>query len=606
MDDTGTITAANQGTEPQETVIRGIGVSAGLVIGTAYRVTLPEADANAVDRTIREDDIPAELMRLAAALDKSKEQILQIKSEVVDKIGDDNAVLFDSYLMILDDDALTERIEETMRRSLVGVEAATRIASKAFSDELLKDMQDDYIRARAKDIRDIGERIVSNLLGIEADLDLHALPKGCILVVDDLTPSETAHLDASRIGAFVTRGGSRTSHTAILSRALGIPAVVGIQDGVNGIETGMELALDGEAGVIHLRPGLVTRREFERRQRQEAELQSQLMAESNHPVETLDGYQACLVANVELPSEALNVRKRYNVGIGLFRTEFLFINGMNLRDEEQQFAAYRETVESVMPFSVIFRTLDIGGDKFLKQFSMPHELNPFMGMRAIRLSLSQQDIFKVQLRAILRASAFGKVRVMFPMISTYEELDHALKILDEVKLELKRAGVPFNDALDVGCMIEVPAAALLAERLVKRLTFFSLGTNDLVQYSMAVDRSNSSIGYLYQPAHPSIVRMMKHVVDVAYAHDRWVSICGEMAGECLYAPLILGLGIHELSMSPVALAQVSKVIRSIRMYEAEQLVNSALECERHEDVIRLCKDLLRRACPDMLRETPKG
>lgn len=592
-------TPAAQAAEQPEIIIRGTGVSNGLVIGRAYCVQLSQDLPIPAHGTIGDEQIPGEMQRVMVAIERSREQLRQTMSEVEESLGNDQALVFDCYLLILDDAALTERIETMMREHHLCAELACRQALAAYSDELAQG-ESEYLRARAKDIRDLGERLVSNLLGVDVDLDLSSLPDGCILVANDLTPSETVHLDARHVRAFVTRDGSRTSHTAILSSAMGIPAIVAIQEQVKQIETGMEMALDGANGLIYLHPSEETKRDILQRQQVEQRLQRQLSDESNAPVETLDGYQACLVANVEQFSEALTIRERFHVGIGLFRTEFLFINGMDLQSEERQFEVYRDTAEAVRPYSVIFRTLDVGGDKLIKRMKMQHENNPFMGMRAIRFSLLRPDIFKMQLRAILRASAYGKVRVMFPMISTYEELDEALRLLDEVKLELKHQGIAFNDSLDVGCMIEVPAAALLAERLVKRLTFFSLGTNDLVQYSLGVDRTNPSVGYLYQPMHPSIIRMMKHVVDVAYAHDRWVSVCGEMAGDCLCAPLILGLGIHELSMSTNALARISKVIRSIRMYEAELLVNSALECERAEDVHRLCRELLQRACPELL------
>lgn len=579
-----------------EHILHGTGVTSGLVHGIAHRVQ--RASSVACDCVISADEIDSELLRLQHAIAASKEQLCAIQTEVESTLGSDSSSLFDSYLMMLDDPLLLQRIEDTLRQDLVCAEAACQRASVSLSREL-SDIADDYLSERAKDILELGERIVRNLLGVEVDLDLSNLPSSCILVVDDLAPSETARLDSERVLGFVTSGGSRTSHTAILSRALGIPAVVAVQESLDVVVSGSDMILDGDSGEIRVNPSAKSRREFDLKRIAVQALQEQLQADSDRPVETLDGYQACLVANVELPSEALSVRQRYNVGIGLFRTEFLFVNGMNLLDEEEQFKAYRDTVEAVKPHSVIFRTLDIGGDKFLNQLPMPRELNPFMGMRAIRFSLSRPDIFKVQLRAILRASAYGKVRVMFPMISTYDELENVLRILDEVKGELKRDRIPFNENLDIGCMIEVPSAALLAERLVRHLTFFSIGTNDLVQYSLAVDRSNPTISHLYQPAHPSIIRMMKDVVDVANANGRWVSVCGEMAGDCLYTPLILGLGIHELSMSPVALGVIRKVIRSIKMHEAEHLVSYAMSCDRYSDVVAACQSLLDRACPDL-------
>lgn len=555
------------------------------------------------DRKITRDDIPAEMERLHRAVELSKSQIRDASENLKEALGPSQTDLFEGYILLIGDPALTDLVRRTMERDLIGVEKAFSSAIDSFANEMAQ-LKDEYMRERAEDLRDLGERVCRNLLGVEVDIPL--LPtnsSGCdqwIVITDDLPPSVAARMDSKRVAAFLMSGGSRTSHTAILARALGIPAIVAVEKRfLDVVEDGTLVALDGGTGEVFVEPNSEVISEFDRRRAAAAVLFDHFLAESKHPVETLDGYQACLVANVELPSEALTVAQKHNVGIGLFRTEFLFINGMSLFNEEDQFNAYRSTVEAVKPYSVIFRTLDIGGDKFLSQLKMPHELNPFMGMRAIRFSLSRPDIFKIQLRAILRASAYGKVRIMFPMISTLEELESAIGILEEVKDDLRRSGIPFNERLDVGCMIEVPAAALMAEQLMRHLTFFSLGTNDLVQYSLAVDRSNPRISYLYQPAHPSIIRMMRDVAKVAIEHGKWVSICGEMAGDCLYTPLILGLGIQELSMSPVALPSVSMVIRRIRMHQAEDLVDYALQCGSAREVQDECKRFLRTHCPEL-------
>ncbi|MBP5674081.1 MAG: phosphoenolpyruvate--protein phosphotransferase [Victivallales bacterium] len=583
--------------------LQGTGVSAGLVLGNTFRID--RVSCIMPDRKIQAGEIDEELNKLRRAMDLSKSQLMEVRQNLAKTLGADHAEIFDGYMMIVDDPALFNLARKIMETELCCIEKAFSAAIESFCKEM-SSLDDEYLRERAADIRDIGERIMRNLVGEVADSPLLPSKVGTekeswVIIADDLSPSAAARMNPERVSAFLTSGGSRTSHTAILARALGIPAIVAVNKAkLDTVEDGTPVALDGTTGEVFIRPDEAVERLFEERREAAEALLSHYKAESNYPVETLDGYQACLVANVELPSEALNVRQLHNVGIGLFRTEFLFINGMDLQDEEKQFDAYKRTVEAVKPYSVIFRTLDIGGDKFLTQLKMPHELNPFMGMRAIRFSLNQPTIFKTQLRAILRASAFGKVRVMFPMISTLEELESALKILDEVKADLKRDHIEFNDQLDVGCMIEVPAAAMLAEKLLKHLTFFSLGTNDLVQYSLAVDRSNPQIGYLYQPAHPSIIRMMKHVVDVATSNDKWVSVCGEMAGECLYTPLILGLGIHELSMSPVSLPSVRMVIRSIKMHEAEELVNYSLGCGSAYDVQAECKRFLKNVCPELV------
>ncbi|MGI5923193.1 MAG: phosphoenolpyruvate--protein phosphotransferase [Lentisphaeria bacterium] len=579
--------------------LHGTGVSAGLVIGNALwldnrRCVVPRIKINA-------DQVDAELERLDAACELSKQQLTALQLSVKESLGDDHASIFTGHQHILDDPELRKRIASCIKEELCGVEQACEDVLAEFCAEMAQ-IDDEYLRERLVDIRDVGERILCNLLGIDPIQTPEHSGEPRIVVADDIPPSVAARLNPARVAAFITASGSRTSHTAILARALNIPAVVAVREPLSVIRNGTCLALDGASGVIHVGPTQEIISVFKRRNLRQRAWMSQILSESNQPIETLDGYQVRLVANVELPVEAMNVRQRYNVGIGLFRTEFMFINGASLLDEERQFIDYRDTAQAVYPLSVIFRTLDIGGDKFLSELNMPHELNPFMGMRAIRFSLSRVDIFKVQLRAILRASAFGKVRIMFPMISTLDELQQALTVLDEVKNDLRANKVPFNEDLDVGCMIEVPAAALLAERLIQHVDFFSLGTNDLVQYSLAADRSNPDIAYLYQPIHPSVIRMMKHVADVCYANGKWVGICGEMAAEPLYAPLILGMGIHELSMSPVSLAPIRKLVRNIRMFEAEALVAKALQCGSAGEVQKLCRDFLKKSCPELLFE----
>ena len=579
--------------------LHGIGVSTGIVIANALN---KKSEALSIpERNIKPDEIDMELARLDDAMDKARSQLEKLKCELSQKAASHSDII-DFQLMMLDDEELQESIHTKLRQKLCCVENAVSMAIEQASNVLL-DQDDDYMMERASDIQDVGRRILKNLLGMdENSVETHEDPLRVILVADDLTPSETAHLDTQKYAAFITSSGSRTSHTAILARALGIPAIVAVQEGIDSISDGDTLALDIAAGTIIINPDDYTVCSFLKRDERQKMLMAQLVSESRQPTETQDGYQTSLVANVELPSEALNVRKKFNVGIGLFRTEFLFIDRGRYLSEEEQFEAYKSTVQSAYPFSVIFRTLDIGGDKFISQVPTPHEVNPFMGTRAIRFLLGKPDLFKTQLRAILRASAYGKVRMMFPMVSTAEELELALKYLKEVKDELASRHIPFNDDLDVGCMIEVPSAAILAERLVNYVDFFSIGTNDLVQYSLAVDRANPSIAYLYQPTHPAVLRQIKHVVDTAFANGKWVSVCGEMAGETLYTPLLLGMGIHELSMSPMALASVHKLIRNIKMYEAEELVSKALACKNGAEVEDLCREYLKHACKELINE----
>ncbi|HPY89407.1 MAG TPA: phosphoenolpyruvate--protein phosphotransferase [Lentisphaeria bacterium] len=589
----------------QPLVLRGTGVSAGLVVGRVVRS--PKSTAQLPDFPIQPAQIEAERERLRAALNESRQQLNNMQERLAAELSEQHAEIMTFHLMLLDDPTLLTNIDAILRTDLVCVEQATIRAIERFSHDISQ-KNNALLRERAGDIRDVGARILHNL-ALPAGKETETAPTNDaephVLVAEDIPPSEAAHMDPRLIAAFITAGGSRTSHTAILARALGIPAIVALPNGIDVLEPGTIVALDGETGEIHVNPDRDTIAAFlQETDRQKAWLSS-LLAENHQPAETLDGYQTCLVANVELPSEAMTVHERYNVGIGLFRTEFLFLNSCKLLTEEEQFEAYKTTAETVHPLSVIFRTLDIGGDKFLSQIDMAHELNPFMGMRAIRFSLHRPDLFRVQLRAMLRASAYGKVRIMFPLISTLDELIHALEHLEEVKQDLRRRRIPFNETLDVGCMIEVPSAAILAERLVKHVDFFSIGTNDLVQYSLAVDRSNPDIAYLYQPPHPAILRLIRNVVTVACEHGKWVSLCGEMAAEPLYTPLVLGMGIHELSMSPVAIPPVRHLVRSINMYDAENLVAEALRCGSADEVEALCRKLIAKACPEMLPHAKK-
>ncbi len=588
-------------------VLHGTGVSAGLVVGRVVRSQ--KASPDLPDYPIRPEQVDEEMGRLQAALGESRQQLESLQERLANELSDEHAEILMFHVMLLEDPSLLASIGAILRTELVCVEQATTRAIEQFSQDMAR-KSNPMLRERADDIRDVGSRILRNLAlpashaaAEAANAPMAAEPK--ILVADDIPPSEAAHMDPRQIAAFITAGGSRTSHTAILARALGIPAIVAVPEGVDRLKPGMVVAMDGESGEIHVNPDADTIAAFV----QETSLQqawlSSLLAENNQPAETMDGYQTCLVANVELPSEAMSVRARYNVGIGLFRTEFLFLNSGKLLNEEEQFEAYKTTAETVYPLSVIFRTLDIGGDKFLSQIEMPHELNPFMGMRAIRFSLHRPDLFRVQLRAMLRASAYGKVRIMFPLISTLDELSHALEHLEEVKQDLRRRRLPFNEQLDVGCMIEVPSAAILAERLVNHVNFFSIGTNDLVQYSLAVDRANPDIAFLYQPPHPAVLRLIHNVVKVACSHGKWVSLCGEMAAEPLYTPLVLGMGIHELSMSPLAIPPIRRLVRRIHMYDAENLMAEALRCGNADEVEALCRALIAKACPEMLPHTKK-
>ncbi|MFO7821683.1 MAG: phosphoenolpyruvate--protein phosphotransferase [Lentisphaeria bacterium] len=579
--------------------VSGIGVSAGIIIGTAQLAG--RRSGRIEERELKSDeDVNREVERFRDALAKSESQLEELRHRVADILGEKDARIFDAHLMLVADQALIDEVIEQIKEQRRNAEFIFNTVIQRYADAL-SEVDDEYIRDRFTDIKDVANRVVDNLRGTsEASVDLANLAEPRIIVADDLSPSDTASMDRENVLGFVTALGSRTSHTAIMARSMNIPAIVGVTEALDQIQTGDKIILDGFRGTVIVRPDQKTLQSYRDRIKSQEEWLRILESETALPAETIDGFRVQLAANIELPSEVEVIRQSYGVGIGLFRTEYLFINQAELPSEEEQFKAYRKVVEDIYPESVIIRTLDIGGDKFISNLRMPSDLNPFLGMRAIRFCLSRPDIFMSQLRAILRASAHGKVRIMFPMISTVEELQQALEFLQQAEAELDAEGIPFNKHLDVGIMVEVPAAALLAEQLAPYVDFFSLGTNDLIQYSLAADRANPDIAYLYQPSHPSIIRLIREVVHVAYDQGKWVSICGEMAGEPLLAPLILGLGIHELSMSSVSLGLIKRLVRRVKIYDAEQLVSDAMKCGTATEVRKLCEEFVQDVAPDLL------
>lgn len=576
----------------------GIGVSAGIVIGKALLVgrefpRIPETDVGVAG-------VPGEVRRFHEALATSRRQLLELKNRVADVLGEKDAGIFDAHLMLLADKTLTEEVR-------AGIEQQQRNAESVFYqvidryDRALQAVPDSYIRDRVTDIRDVAARVIRNLQG-EKPTDLSHLSESRILVAYDLSPSDTASMDRAKVVGFATCVGSRTSHTTIMARSLGIPAVVGVCGAVEIVKNGDTLILDGYRGTFIINPTAAQIEDYQRRLHAQEQWLHNIEAESSLPAETLDGFRVELAANIELAEEVESVKRTAGVGIGLFRTEYLFINQTVLPDEDAQVEAYRRVVQEIYPQSVIIRTLDIGGDKFLSHLNLPSELNPFLGIRAIRFCLTRPDIFMTQLRAILRASAHGKVRMMFPMISTMEELQKALEFLKRARAELDQKGIAYNHHMDVGIMIEVPAAALMADQLAQHVDFFSIGTNDLIQYAMAADRSNPATAYLYQPTNPAIIRLLRQVVQAAVQRGIWVSICGEMASEPLYTPLILGLGIQELSMGAHSISTIKRLVRRLRMHEVEELVRKAMLCTTAEEVRKHCEVLVRRVAPEVLGE----
>jgi phosphotransferase system enzyme I (PtsI) len=585
--------------EPQgkgEQTFRGIPVSAGVCRGKI--LVLDRSRPTIGKRQLTERELVEEINRLEKALVQTRHQLLEVQRRVSQAMGAEEGSIFDAHLLVLEDRTLLDEVVKVIQEQKVNAEYAFHAVAERYA-ATLSAIEDDYLRERATDMRDVTARVLNNLLGLEEGPDLRALKEPCIIISHDLTPSNTAQLDKRNVLGFATDVGSKTSHTAIMARSLRIPAIVGLKDASAKLETGQYALLDGFNGVIIVNPTDQTLFEYGQLIRKQVSLQEKLRDILLKPAVTLDGHRVFLSANIEQAADSEQVKANGAEGVGLFRTEYLFINRELPPDEEQQFRAYREAAAALKPMSVVIRTLDLGGDKLLAHMPIPREMNPFLGWRAIRLCLQERDLFREQLRAILRASVEGNVKMMFPMISGLDELTQAIALVEEYKAELRQENLPFDENLEVGAMIETPSAVIVADSLAKRLKFFSIGTNDLIQYSLAVDRMNEKIAHLYEPTHPAIVRLIKAAVDSAHKHQVWVSVCGEMASDPVLAPLLLGLGVDELSAAPPLVPPMKFIIRRLKLGEARQLADFALNCESAAEILSRCQDLARQIAPSL-------
>jgi phosphotransferase system enzyme I (PtsI) len=550
---------------------------------------------------LTEAELAQEVERLEKALVLTRHQILEIQRKVGEGMGAQEGSIFDAHLLVLEDRTLLDEVVRVIREEKVNAEHAFHTVAERYAATLAA-IEDEYLRERATDMRDVTTRVLNNLLGLEEEADLRHLKEPCIIVCHDLTPSNTAQLDKRKVLGFATDVGSKTSHTAIMARSLRIPAVVGLKDVSGQVESGQYALLDGLNGVLIVNPSDQALFEYAQLILRQATLQQRLRDLLTEPAVTLDGCRVLLNANIEQAADAEQVKANGAEGVGLFRTEYLFLNREHLPGEEQQYQAYREAAAALKPLPVVIRTLDLGGDKFLAHMQMPTELNPFLGWRAIRISLQERDIFRAQLRAILRASAEGNLKLMYPMISGLDELNQANALLEEYKAELRQEKIPFDEHLEVGAMIETPSAAIVADSLAKRVKFFSIGTNDLIQYSLAVDRMNEKIAHLYEPTHPAIVRLIKSTVDAAHKHNVRVTVCGEMAGDPVLAPLLLGLGVDELSAAPSLVPSLKFLIRRLKLSEARELAAFALECESAAEILARCQALTWEIAPSLFED----
>lgn len=560
--------------------MKGVPVSQGIAIGKAFVYKKEELILR--EQPISSEKITAEIQRLDAAVLQSKDELQQLKQIAEMKIGAAEAEIFTAHQMILEDPEYIDKIRQSVKDELLAPETAAEIITRQFVD-IFSGMGDEYFRERAMDIRDVGDRIIRNILGV-VNPDLSQLTEDVVVVAKDLTPSDTAQMNKDKVMGFVTEIGGKTSHTAIMAKSLEIPAVLGLGEILNSVKTGDVVIVDGNTGEVAVNPNANQLEEAESRKHCFEENLKELACLRELPAETADGHRVELAGNIGTPDDVKGVLKNGGEGIGLYRTEFLFMNCSQMPSEEVQFEAYKKVLADMESKPVIIRTLDIGGDKKLGYLKQDDELNPFLGFRAIRLCLKEEELFKTQLRAILRASHYGRALIMFPMISNVGEVRQAKSILRDCMKELDERNLPYDPDIKVGIMVEIPSAAITADIIANEVDFFSIGTNDLCQYTLAVDRMNEKTAYLYEPLHPAVLRLIKSVIDASAKKGIFTGMCGEMAGDESASVILLGLGLHEFSMSASSIPKIKKIIRGISYRNARKIAEGALECESASEV----------------------
>jgi phosphotransferase system enzyme I (PtsI) len=580
----------------QEKRCQGVPASPGIARGTIHVFSIETDDV--VKYQIDPARIPDEIARFENALIQTRVQILEMQQQIAEAIGAKDAGIFDAHLLVVEDQTLIDEVLRKLEADHCNVEFVFQEVGNRYVESLNR-IDDPYLRERALDIQDVTRRVIRNLQGKSARPFL-SVAEPHILVAHNLTPSDTATMNREQVRGLALDLGSRTSHTAIMARSLGIPAVVGLHDATESLETGVPALIDGYHGLLIVHPSEATLREYAEIERQKGAIAERLTQLRETKSTTRDGRHIVLSANIELPEEVDAVLANGAEGIGLYRTEFLYLNQTTLPTEDEQFEIYRTVARRVAPDPLIIRTLDLGGDKLSDSMESTDELNPFLGWRAIRFCLENLEIFKAQLRAILRASAGTNVKMMFPMISGLDEVRRGLQIVDECKSELRRDGSAFNDGLEIGIMIEVPTAAIMADLIAREVDFFSIGTNDLIQYSVAIDRTNERVAHLYEPSHPSVVRLLKMVADAAHANDIWVGVCGEMAGEVLFTPLLLGLGMDELSAGATLVPTIKSAVQRLSTTECAQLLEEVLELDTPSAVLARCTEVAQRNYPELI------
>ena len=569
-------------------MITGIPASPGIVFGKA--LVLKEEKIVLDFQKISEDQIDAEVARFYAGREAAVEQLNSIHQRALKSLGEEKAAIFEGHLMILEDEELEEEIIDYLRSNKVNASVA---ASKIIDQqvEMLSEIDDEYLKERAGDIRDIGNRLIKNILGMHI-VDLGDIAEESILVAYDLTPSETAQLNLEKVLGFITDIGGRTSHTSIMARSLELPAIVGTNDVTARVNTGDYLILDAVNNRVYENPTQAEIDELKTLEAKLAEEKAELAKLKDLPAVTLDGHKVEVVANIGTIRDCEGAHRNGAEGVGLYRTEFLFMDRDQLPSEEEQFIAYKEVVEAMEGRLVVLRTMDIGGDKELPYLNLPKEMNPFLGWRAVRIALDRREILHAQLRAVLRASAFGKLAVMFPMIISVEEIRELKSVLETLKAELRAEGKAFDENIQVGVMVETPSAAVNAKFLAKEVDFFSIGTNDLTQYTLAVDRGNELISHLYNPMSPSVLGLIKQVIDASHAEGKWTGMCGELAGDERATLLLLGMGLDEFSMSAISVPRIKKLIRHMNYQEVKALADEALQKPTAAEIEQLIQAFL--------------
>lgn len=564
-------------------IIKGIAASDGVAIAKAYMLIEPDLSFNETTT----NDIEAEVLKFNEALKNSKIELTKIRNNAEEQLGPDKAAIFDAHLLVLDDPELIQPIESKIRDEKASAPHALTEVTQNFIT-IFESMDNEYMKERAADIRDVSKRVLAHILGVELP-NPSIIDESVVIIGHDLTPSDTAQLNKQYVQGFVTNIGGRTSHSAIMSRSLEIPAVVGTKAITSQVKQGDMIIVDGLTGDVIIDPSEDEVKAYQHKRQSFFADREELKKLRDEPSKTADGQHVELAANIGTPNDLEGVKDNGAEGIGLYRTEFLYMGRDTMPSEEEQFEAYKKVLEEMKDKRVVVRTLDIGGDKELPYLNLPKEMNPFLGYRAIRLCLDQTEIFRPQLRALLRASTYGKLNIMFPMVATVQEFRDAKALLLEEKANLESEGVKVSDDIELGIMVEIPSTAALADVFAKEVDFFSIGTNDLIQYTMAADRMSERVSYLYQPYNPAILRLVKQVIEASHKEGKWTGMCGEMAGDETAIPLLLGLGLDEFSMSATSILKARRQIKNLSQTEMQHLADKAIQCSTVDEVVELVR-----------------